>query len=102
MKKNVDYKLFFTVLLLLIFWMIMVSSVSVYPSFKVTEKMVNNWLIENSYNYFYVIRNIWHVIISMILLWIIVKLDYTVFEKYSKKNILIYYYSIITCANIMN
>lgn len=84
MKKNVDYKLFFTVLFLVVFWMIMISSVSVYSSFKLTDKMVSNWLIESSYNYFYVLRNIWHVIISMVLLWFIVKINYTLFEKYSK------------------
>ena len=91
MKKNVDYKLFFIVLLLVIFWMIMISSVSVYSSFKLTDKMVNNWFIENSYNYFYVLRNIWHVITSMIILWIIVKVNYSVFEKYSKH---IFYFTV--------
>jgi len=84
MKKSVDYKLFFVVLALIVFWMIMISSVSVYSSFKLTDKMVTNWFIENSYNYFYVLRNIAHVITSMILLWIVVKINYTFFEKYSK------------------
>jgi len=84
MKKNVDYKLFFTVLFLMIFWMIMISSVSVYSSFRVTNIMANNWYIEEAYNYFYVLRNIAHVLISLVLLWIIVKLKPYVFEKYSK------------------
>ncbi|MCD5385311.1 FtsW/RodA/SpoVE family cell cycle protein [Candidatus Gracilibacteria bacterium] len=84
MKKNVDYKLFFTVLLLIIFGMIMISSVSVYSSFRVTNIMANNGYIENAYNYFYVLRNIGHVIISLILLGIVVKIKYSTFEKYSK------------------
>lgn len=84
MKKNVDYKLFFTVLFLIIFWMIMISSVSVYSSFRVTNLMASNWYIEEAFNYFYVLRNIWHVIISLVWLWIIVKINYTFFEKYSK------------------
>lgn len=84
MKKNVDYKLFFSVLFLIIFWMIMISSVSVYSSFRVTDIMVRNWLIEESFNYFYVIRNIIHVFIAMLLLWFIVKIHYGFFEKYSK------------------
>ncbi len=84
MKKNVDYKLFFTVLFLMIFWMIMISSVSVYSSFRVTNIMASNWYIENAYNYFYVVRNIWHVLISLVLLWILVKIKYSIFEKYSK------------------
>lgn len=84
MKKNVDYKLFFTVLLLMIFWMIMISSVSVYSSFRVTNIMAQWWYIEEAYNYFYVFRNIIHVIISLVWLWIIVKVKYPFFEKYSK------------------
>ena len=84
MKKNVDYRLFFAVLSLIIFWMIMISSVSVYSSFRVTNLMAAAWLIENWYNHFYVIRNILHVIISMVLLWILVKIPYNFFEKYSK------------------
>jgi len=84
MKKNVDYKLFFTVLILMIFWMIMISSVSVYSSFRVTNIQAANWYIESAYNYFYVIRNITHVLISLIWLWIIVKINYKLLEKYSK------------------
>lgn len=83
-KKNVDYKLFFTVLLLIIFWMIMISSVSVYSSFRVTNIMAEAWLIDKAYNYFYVFRNIMHVIISLVWLWIIVKVKYSFFEKYYK------------------
>ena len=84
MKNNIDYKLFFTVLLLIIFWMIMISSVSVYSSFRVTNNMANLWFITEAYNHFYVLRNIIHVIISMILLWVIVKIKYSFFEKYSR------------------
>jgi len=84
-KKSVDYRLFFIVLLLIIFWMIMISSVSVYSSFKVTDRMVSWWYIEQSYNYFYVLRNIWHVITSLILLWFVVKVHYSFFEKYAEK-----------------
>jgi len=84
-KKTVDYKIFFTILWLVIFWMIMVSSVSVYSSYKVTNMMVASWTIKEAYNYFYVLRNIWHVIFSLFLLWIIVKIPYVFFEKYSKQ-----------------
>ena len=85
MKKYVDYRLFFIVLFLIIFWMIMISSVSVYSSFRVTNIMASNWYIEEAYNFFYVLRNIGHVIISLILLWIVVKFHYSIFEKYSKQ-----------------
>lgn len=84
MKQNIDYKLFFSVLALVIFWMIMVSSVSVYSSFRVTDLQAQKWYIDEAYNYFYVIRNITHVIVSLIILWIFTKIKSSLFEKYSK------------------
>lgn len=84
MKKSVDYKLFFTVLALVIFWMIMISSVSVYSSFRVTSSMAANWYIAEAYNHFYVLRNIAHVVAWMLALGVIVKIHYSVFEKFSK------------------
>jgi len=85
MKKNIDYRLFFSVLWLVIFGMIMVSSVSVYSSFRVTDLQAQKWFIDEAYNYFYVIRNITHVVVSLIILWFIAKINYTFFEKHSKK-----------------
>jgi cell division protein FtsW len=82
-KRNVDYKLFFAVIALIIFWMIMISSVSVFPSFKVTSGMVAKWYIQEAYNHFYVIRNIAHVIIWLIAVAVISKIRYTFFEKFS-------------------
>ncbi len=91
MKKNIDYRLFFSVLWLVIFGMIMVSSVSVYSSFRVTDLQAQKWYIDEAYNYFYVIRNITHVIVSLIVLWIIAKVRFSLFEKYSKH---IFYFTI--------
>ena len=82
--KPVDYKLFFSVLALIIFWMIMISSVSVYSSFRVTDIMAKAGYIDAAYNHFYVLRNISHVFISLFVLWILVKVPYTFFEKYAK------------------
>lgn len=82
--KSVDYKLFFTVLLLVIFWMIMISSVSVWWSFRVTSSQAAAGLIPEAYNHFYVIRNIIHVIISFTLIGILVKVPYKYYEKYSR------------------
>ncbi|USN58827.1 MAG: FtsW/RodA/SpoVE family cell cycle protein [Candidatus Peribacteria bacterium] len=82
--KSVDYKLFFAVVFLVIFGMIMISSVSVYGSFRVTSVMVQNGLLSDPYNYFYVLRNISHVLIAMVMLGVVVKIPYTFFEKYSK------------------
>lgn len=83
--KNIDYKLFFAILALIIFGMIMISSVSVYSSYRVTNLMVQKWLIENSYNYFYVLRNIIHVVVSLLFMAFVVKIKYNFFEKYSRE-----------------
>jgi len=83
--KPVDYKLFFTVLILIIFWMIMISSVSVWGSFRVTSFQAAAWYIPEAYNHFYVLRNIVHVLISLLLVGLLVKIKYSYFEKYSRQ-----------------
>ena len=82
--KQVDYKLFFSVIALIIFWMIMISSVSIWSSHRVTSIMAENGLIPAAYNHFYVIRNIIHVSISLTILGFLVKVPYKFFEKYAK------------------
>jgi cell division protein FtsW len=84
-SKNIDYKLFFIVLGLIVFWMIMISSVSVYSSYRVTDLMVQKWQIEKAYNYFYVLRNIIHVIVSLVVMVFVVKINYQFFDRYSKR-----------------
>ena len=83
--KVIDYSLFFVVLALMVFWMIMISSVSVYPSYKVTNTMVQLWKLKEPNNYFYLIRNISHVFISMIFLAVFSKYSYKNIEKHAKK-----------------
>ncbi|MGE4444409.1 MAG: FtsW/RodA/SpoVE family cell cycle protein [Candidatus Altimarinota bacterium] len=84
LNKQVDYKLFFAAFSLIIFGMIMISSVSVYGSFRVTSILEKAGNIDAAYNYFYVIRNISHIFIAMFLLLFLVKIPYHLFEKYSK------------------
>lgn len=83
-KKSIDTTLVFIVIALVIFGMIMISSVSVYPSFKVTSKMVADGLVTEPYNSFYLSKNIIHVCIGIFLLTIFSKMPYTMLEKYSK------------------
>ncbi len=82
-KKNVDYKLFFAALALIIFWMIMISSVSVFSSFRVTSWQVANGYIPEAYNHFYVIRNIAHVVIWLTIVALFSKIRYNFFEKFA-------------------
>jgi cell division protein FtsW len=63
-QKNIDYTLFFLVFGLVIFGMIMISSVSVYPSYNVTSRMVDLGKLDEANNWFYLVRNIMHVFIA--------------------------------------
>lgn len=83
--KIIDYSLFFVVFALMVFWMIMISSVSVYPSYKVTNTMVALWKLKEPSNSFYLIRNIIHVIMSLLALWLFSKVSYKHLEKHAKK-----------------
>ena len=83
-KKTIDTTLLFIVIALVIFGMIMISSVSVYPSFKITSQMVARGLLEEPSNSFYLSKNIIHVAIGITLLTVFSKISYTIFEKYSK------------------
>ncbi len=62
----------------------MISSVSIFSSFRVTNSMAEAGLIENAYNHFYVIRNIIHVILACVIIAIFTKIPYPYFEKYAK------------------
>lgn len=72
--KQIDYRLFFAVFSLIIFWMVMISSVSVFSSYKITGWDSNNHFL---------IRNIIHIAISSFLIVIIAKTPYKFFQKYS-------------------
>lgn len=62
----------------------MISSVSVWGSFRVTSSMEQKWLIEAAYNHFYVLRNIIHVVLWLITVGIFVKIPFKYYEKFSK------------------
>ena len=79
--KQIDYRLFFTVFALIIFWTITISSVSVFSSHNVTQAMVDRWEIKEAYNSLYVTKNIIHVIIWLIVMWILTKIPYKIYEK---------------------
>lgn len=83
MKRPIDYTLLFIILGLMVFGMIMISSVSVYPSFKVTTELVRKWLLVEANNYFYLVRNITHVAIATFVLVFFIKFPYQSLEKYA-------------------
>ena len=72
------------VLGLVIFGMVMISSVSVYSSFKVTSKMVAAGTLWETQNYFYLLRNIFNVLMGVSIMVICSKIPYQFFEKFAR------------------
>lgn len=83
-KKSIDTTLVFLVLALVIFGMVMISSVSVYSSFKITSRMVATGVLGETNNYFYFARNIMHVTIGIVMMVIFSKIPYHFLEKYAR------------------
>ena len=83
-KKTIDPYLVFIVMALVIFGVVMISSVSVYPSFKVTSQMVARGILSEPSNSFYLTKNFVHVFISICVLIFFTKLSYTFLEKWNR------------------
>ncbi len=83
-KKHIDATLVFLILALVIFGLIMMSSVSVYSSNTVTERMVALGKLAKGNNYFYLQRHLMYVLIGIVALAITSKVPYTFLEKYAK------------------
>lgn len=71
----------------------MISSVSVYPSFKLTSKLYG---ADGGYNYYYLLKNITHVIVGTLLMTFFTKFTYTFFEKYSKQILIFIYFLLVS------
>lgn len=84
LTKQIDYTLFFLVMILLIFWLITISSVSVYPSYELTASYVRRWLIDEPYNWYYLVEHIKNLFIACIALFVMSKVPYQILEKYAR------------------
>jgi cell division protein FtsW (lipid II flippase) len=83
-KKTIDPYLVFIVMALVIFGVVMISSVSVYPSFKITSQMVAKGILSEPSNSFYLTKNFMHVSISILSLIFFTKFPYTILERWSR------------------
>ncbi len=83
-KKSIDTTLVFLILALVIFGMVMISSVSVYSSFKVTSRMVASGALGETQNYFYLLRTIFNVLMGIFIMVVCSKIPYHFFEKYAR------------------
>lgn len=84
-KKSIDTTLMFLILALVIFGMVMISSVSVYSSFKVTSRMVATGHMSETNNYFYFVRNIFNVLMGIVIMAICSKIPFHFFEKFARQ-----------------
>lgn len=82
-KKSVDMPLSLLVILALIFGMIMISSVSVYDSYKVTTGLVNKGVLDEVSNSYYLFQTIGNVFVGFIMLAAFSKIPYQLYEKYA-------------------
>lgn len=64
-KPNIDLPLAIVIFSLLVFGVMMISSVSVYESYKITSSMVSQGLLTEPSNSFYLWRHFWRALISI-------------------------------------
>ena len=95
-KKTIDPYLALIVGALVIFGLVMISSVSVYPSFKITSLMVSRGILEEPNNSFYLSKNFMHVFAGIVVLVFFTKLTYTFLEKSSRMILAAIFISMIT------
>lgn len=82
-KKEIDIFLTLAVSALIIFGVIMISSVSVYSSYLITSKQVAEGIIAEPHNALYLTKTISHIIIGFIAMTIMAKIPYQNLEKLS-------------------
>lgn len=83
--RSVDLRLLSVVLAMTVLGMVMISSVSVYPSNKITSMMVKLGRLDEPNNYFYLLRNMAHVAIGFTVLGIVSRTPYRWFERHAKR-----------------
>ena len=85
MKKlgDVDKGLAFALIGLILFGLMMISSVSVYESFQLTSIYVKKGLQEAPSNDFYLWRHLAHVVVAIPLLWFVSRIPYQVYRKFA-------------------
>lgn len=57
-KRDIDYPIFLSVILLVIFGSVVISSVSVYDSYRITKKLVETGMLEEPNNWRFIVRNL--------------------------------------------
>lgn len=80
--KDIDYPLLFLVLFLVLFWSVMISSVSVYDSYRITRRLVEAGSLAEPNNWRFILRNILQVGIGLCALVFAIKVPYLWWKKH--------------------
>ncbi len=79
--KDIDYPLLFLVLFLVLFWSVMISSVSVYDSYRITKRLVETGSIAEPNNWRFILRNILQAGIGLFAMVAAIKMPYLWWKK---------------------
>jgi cell division protein FtsW len=82
--KDIDYPLLFLVLFLILFWSVMISSVSVYDSYRITKRLVEIGSIAEPNNWRFILRNILQAGIGLCAMVVAIKIPYLWWQKQVK------------------
>lgn len=79
--KEIDFPLFFLVLILVLFGSIMISSVSVYDSYRITKKLVETGNLAEPNNWRFLLRNLLQAWIGLCAMFFALKIPYLWWKK---------------------
>lgn len=83
-SHSFDLPLFFAVFWLIAFGTIMISSVSIYASYKLTTGLVSKWILEEASNSFYLYRHLINAIIALTWMFVVANIPYRFIERSAK------------------
>lgn len=83
-KKEVDVYLSLVIIAMLFFGLVMISSVSVYTSYRITSGLVARGLLDEPNNSWFMAKTVFNVIVAIAAMTIFSKIPYDMFEKYAK------------------
>ncbi len=85
-NRSADYyRILAAVLALVVFGLVMVSSVSVYPSNRITSLMVRMGKLDEPNNHFYLVRSMGSVAVALAVLFAAARIPYRVFERHARR-----------------
>ena len=82
--RDIDYPLLLSILALVIFWSIMISSVSVYDSYRITKRLVETGSLPEPNNWRFIARNILQAWLGLFAMVVAIKIPYTWWKKQVK------------------